>query len=485
MMFKHLDDPSPPSPSLGMLTRILGRAAVLRGRRARSAFGVAAVITLAVGVVIGMFVPRSGAGPAYTAFTSQRGVLPTGTPVPQSDLADVVFVDRAHGFALALHGEQSILANSDDGGATWRVVDGALPIGFPAQLEFADTTHGYLWGGAPAASGGLPLWTTDDGGLTWVTPTVGPVVSDVSAIGADAWAVVGTCAISSSSVAPPCPVALQQSGDNGVTWRPSATPPPLVENAGLSISDQDIELARITHVRAYVLSFVSSGAGLGSGAGQLVYTGDGGQSWQTRTDPCPAYFRFGEQIAASGTEDLWVLCASQASTGSQAKALYRSSDGGQTWRLSAAANAPVLSGNVTLPTAPSASAQPAQSSTSQSGASSPSQPAEPSTTPPSSPAPATGTLPTDGYVSPYSLGHDNFAVVSPDDAWLFPDRNGVFGTHDGGGTWTLVAGLDRAGLVVGGSGNVVFVDATHGWVCETGAGLWRTTDGVSWKRLGS
>ena len=477
-MFKHLDDPSPPSPSLGMLARILARAAVLRRRRARTAFGVAGAAILALGVVIGMLVPRSGAGPAYTAFTSQRGVLATGTPVPQSDLADVVFVDRAHGFALALHGEQSILAASDDGGAIWRVVDGALPIGFPAQLEFADITHGYLWGGAPAASGGLPLWTTADGGLTWVTAPVGPVVSDVSAIRGDVWAVVGTCAISSSSVAPTCPVVLEQSDDDGVTWQPSPAPPPLVENAGLSISDQDIELARITPVRAYVLSFVSSGTGPGSGAGQLVYTADAGRTWQTRTDPCPAYFRFGEQIAASGTADLWVLCASQASTGSQAKALFRSSDGGQTWRLSAAANAPVLSGNVTLPTAPAqpAPAPPqAQTPTSQ----------PPAPTQPPAQAPAPGTLPTDGYVSPYSLGHDNLAVISPDDAWLFPDRNGVFGTHDGGRTWTLVAGLARAGLVVGGTGNVVFVDVTHGWVCETGAGLWRTTDGVTWKRLGS
>ena len=73
----------------------------------------------------------------------------------------------------------------------------------------------------------------------------------------------------------------------------------------------------------------------------------------------------------------------------------------------------------------------------------------------------------------------------PQKAWLFPDRSGVFQTTDGGNTWSTVTGLARNGLVGGGSGNIVFVDADHGWVCEVGAGLWRTTDGVHWRHLGS
>jgi hypothetical protein len=180
--------------------------------------------------------------------------------------------------------------------------------------------------------------------------------------------------------------------------------------------------------------------------GQLGYTADGGETWLTRPDPCPPYFDVGQEIAASGTEDLWMVCGSEPSSGSQAKALYRSSDGGLTWSLTAAANAPVLSGNLSLP--------------------------------------AGGGLPVGGYVSPYSLGHQNLAVLTPGSAWLFPDRSGVFATTDGGRAWSAVSGLSKAGLVGGGSGNIVFVDADHGWVCEVGAGLWRTIDGVHWQHLG-
>jgi photosystem II stability/assembly factor-like uncharacterized protein len=97
---------------------------------------------------------------------------------------------------------------------------------------------------------------------------------------------------------------------------------------------------------------------------------------------------------------------------------------------------------------------------------------------------AGGGLPVGGYVTPYSLGHENLAVLTPTTAWLFPDRSVVFETTDGGKTWGVVADLAKAGLEDGGSGNVVFVDATHGWVCEPGTALWRTTDGRNWQRLG-
>jgi len=443
-MFEHLDDPAPPGASARTLAAVLARAARLRRRRATSALGALVVCALAMGVVIGVVV--SGPTPAQTfaAFDSQTGLLAAGTPVPSSDLAAVVFVGDAHGFALVVHGTQTLLAVSADGGDTWTVADPNLPVSFPAQFEFADDTHGYLWGGAPSASGTVPLWITSDGGRTWARAGIGPVVSDVSAIGPDVWAVVGTCPIRPTA-GPSCPVVLEVSTDDGRTWSAAAAAPPVSENAEVTVSDQNIELARITHARAYVLTFASRTGSPGP-AGSLTYTADGGRTWAARPDPCPSYFDTGEQMAASGTDDLWFICASQASAGTQAKALYRSSDGGVQWTLTAAANAPVLTGGTVLA--------------------------------------AAGGLPTGGYVTPYSLGHENLAVLTATDAWLFPDRAGVYATTDGGRTWGVVEGLSKAGLVAGGTGNVVFADATHGWVCETGTGLWRTTDARTWQRLG-
>jgi photosystem II stability/assembly factor-like uncharacterized protein len=443
-MFEHLDDPQPPEPTAQNLGGVLARAARLRRRRVTSVVGVAVVVALSLGIVIGQDVSGPSPSQTFAAFDSQTGLLAAGTPVPTSDLASVVFVGDLHGFALVVHGGQTLLAATTDGGGTWTVVDPSLPVSFPAQFEFSDATHGYLWGGPPSSSGDVSLWMTSDGGGTWGRAGLGPVVSDVSAIGPDVWAVVGTCPVTPTA-GPPCPVVVEVSTDNGRTWVRTAVAPPLSENAEVSVSDENIELARITRTRAYVLTFASR-AGSPDTSGYLTYTADGGQTWASRTDPCPAYFDFGEQIAASGSDDLWMICASQASAGTQAKALYRSSDGGAQWGLSAAANAPVLTGGRTLD--------------------------------------ASGGLPAGGYVTPYSLGHENLAVLTPTEAWLFPDRSGVFDTTDGGRTWSADPGLAEAGLVGGGSGNVVFVDATHGWVCEAGTGLWRTTDGKTWHRLG-
>lgn len=443
-MFEHLDDPSPPEPSARTLGAVLARAARLRRRRLASALGVVAVGAMALGVAVGLVASGPTASQTFAAFDSQTGLLALGTPVPSTDLVSVVFVGQLRGFALVVHSAQTVLAVSTDGGESWSVADASLPVGFPAQFEFSDAVHGYLWGGPPSPSGTVPLWVTSDGGRTWARAGVGPVVSDVSAIGPDVWAVVGTCPISASA-GPSCPVSVEISTDNGQTWSPAGAAPPLTENPEVSVSDENIELARITRTRAYVLSFASR-AGAPGTSGALTFTADAGQTWAARLDPCPSYFDFGEQMAASGTEDLWMVCASQASAGSQAKALYRSSDGGVQWALAAAANAPVLTGGTSLPSA--------------------------------------GGLPVGGYVTPYSLGHENLAVLTAGDAWLFPDRSGVFQTTDGGRTWEVVAGLAKVGLVDGGSGNVVFVDATHGWVCEAGAGLWRTTDGRDWQRLG-
>jgi len=460
-MFEHLDDPAPPVPTGRTLGAVLARAAALRRRRVGSALGVVGAGALAFGIVIGLLVSAGPHSQTFAVFDSQSGLLPSGTPVPPSDLATVVFAGDLRGFGLAVRGQQTLLASTTDGGDTWSVVDPSLPVAFPAQFEFADAVHGYLWGATPSSSGAVPLWVTADGGQRWRRASIGPVVSDVSAIGPDVWAVVGPCPVRATP-GPLCPVVVEVSVDDGATWAATPGTPPLSEDAVASLSDQSIELARITVARAYVLSFASPTSPASNSSttpasspstsphapgGRLAFTDDGGRTWSTRPDPCPTSFGLGEQVAASGTDDLWLVCASEASAGAQAKALYRSDDGGLQWSLAATANAPALTGT-TLP--------------------------------------VTGDLPVAGYVAPYSLGHENLAVLTPTTAWLFPDRASVFETTDGGRSWAVVAGLSAAGLVAGpGTGNVVFVDATHGWVCDAGIGLWRTTNGTDWERLGS
>ena len=151
-------------------------------------------------------------------------------------------------------------------------------------------------------------------------------------------------------------------------------------------------------------------------------------------------------MAASSTDDLWLLCGSQASAGEQSKQLFRSGDGGATWSLVAAA--------VGLGTPAPASVPP-------------------------------NPLPLAGYVAPFTIGHRNLAVASPETAWLFPSRAGLYITSDGGASWDQVPELAAAGFASGGEGDITFLSPTDGWICAYGVGLWQTTDGVHWHPLGT
>ena len=450
-MFEHLDDPEGVAPGPRELTRVLRRADAIRGRRRITAAVLTCTALLAAS--IGFYLARPSATPRSSTlsayqFNRIKGPLPIGSPVPTTALVDVQFANSQVGFALALHGGDVLLAATTDGGATWSVRNDHMPpglgtdTGYPGQFEFVGFT-GYLWG---ARSGsGMPLWVTKNDGLTWQQASpMSAYVYDVSAIGLNAWALAGTCPVSvSKSPVPPCVVEMEETLDGGTTW---TTLGPIDAVAGDATPPQPVELARITKLRAYVLTYTVTGQ-RGFPAWQLFFTDDGGAAWTQRTAPCAGPLSLGAEVAASSTEDLWLLCGGEGSTGAQSKQIFRSGDGGVSWTLVASA----LGVGTATPA--------------------------PDSVPPDS-------LPIAGYVAPYTVGHRNLAVLSPTTAWLYPARAGLFETTDGGASWAPVSSLVAAGFADGGSGNITFLSGTEGWICEYGVGLWHTADGTHWYPLG-
>jgi photosystem II stability/assembly factor-like uncharacterized protein len=94
----------------------------------------------------------------------------------------------------------------------------------------------------------------------------------------------------------------------------------------------------------YGASFVTPRIGLGYRsylthdhlALELLATSDGGRTWRRRGSPCT------QAIASAALIDLvtpslgWIVCLGQPGAGNQAKAVFRTSDGGRTWRAGAA-----------------------------------------------------------------------------------------------------------------------------------------------------
>ena len=152
-MFEHLDDPAPPEPTAGPWGRCWPArpSAPSAGRPRRSARSW--WVRSGVGVVIGVVVSGPTPSQTFAAFDSQTGLLAAGTPVPSSDLARSCSSATCAASRWSCTARRRLLAVSADGGDTWTVADPSLPVSFPAQFEFSDAAHGYLWGGPPSAIG--------------------------------------------------------------------------------------------------------------------------------------------------------------------------------------------------------------------------------------------------------------------------------------------------------------------------------------------
>ncbi|MGH9075737.1 MAG: WD40/YVTN/BNR-like repeat-containing protein, partial [Acidimicrobiales bacterium] len=213
-MFGHLDDPGAGEPTARQIAAVYARSSAVRRRRANVRFAALGALLLVGGVLAGFFIPRSPIRLAVANLALEDRGLVTGLEVPAVHLTNAVFPDPEHGFAVTTSTRKVALVATTDGGATWTVVDPALPIDSPwtLQLDFTDPVHGYMWGGQSPGR----LWITADGGRAWAKAPIGPSVFDISAIGPNVWA-VSTCVIS-AALTNTCPISLDRSTDDGRSW---------------------------------------------------------------------------------------------------------------------------------------------------------------------------------------------------------------------------------------------------------------------------
>lgn len=162
----------------------------------------------------------------------------------------------------------------------------------------------------------------------------------------------------------------------------------------------------------------------------LASTADGGVTWSVRRSPA-ANPRLCEPddpgfLAAASPGHWWLLCTGGAAAGSSAKALFRSLNAGRTWSVVSA---------ITSLTAP---ARP-------------------------------GSLPYQDFIT--------MAAAAPDRLWIVTP-NTLSGSQDGGVTWTRLL-MNPQGY----SGQLDLWSGAVAWLLVPGAGLWGTSDGVSWHEI--
>ncbi len=296
-----------------------------------------------------------------------------------------------------------------------------------AQQLVVTENGGVTW--QTATSTPLPVWasmlefTDSEDGYAW-----GSIGLDVTHDGGHHWTMALATSAGNESVSPvgmnvwaiSSSGALRITTDGGGTWQEAAQPP--VPSPGV--------LSRVSTSVAYVLGCGHIALN-GSQPGVLARTEDGGASWQALSLPqgCSA---FGADLVALSTDDLWLVEFGQPATDMTSKWVYRSYDGGTHWTLMASESL----------------GHPDQGS---------------------------------GHIFPTGdFGPLNVLGSEPNRAWLAEDRGGLLVTADGGVTWQFAYSDPNAGAF--GPPFVSFLDAAHGWAA-TGDGLWRTTDGETWKEI--
>ena len=273
-----------------------------------------AVVTAAVVVLVPFFVvARYLSRTSHVNVEGGQGQLDTppatGSPVagpPDETLptgfspVSITRISLRVGWALgtSLCGTEvcTALARTRDGGATWHSVPvpAAVATAGPngvSRVRFANPSDGWLFG--------PQVWATHDGGTSWhpVAPLGGPMIS-LEAAGGRAWGLVGSAGGVSATVEA-APVDTDD-------WKPVG---PASAAIGIALH------GKVGYAVAP--------------DGALIALGPGSAGMEERGVPCPAATV--AAIAAPSDTEVAVVCAADPGAGSSTKTLLLSHNGGRTW----------------------------------------------------------------------------------------------------------------------------------------------------------
>ena len=364
----------PPSGTFELIRRRARRRKVRRA--AVAAAGAAAVVTL-IAAVPTLIIPRLQLGPGQEQTSAANGPTltpgpnhgstappvatppptPAGgpAPVPANFAAtSVTFIGTHTGWVLGQAGtpghcpivkqDCTSIARTDDGGATWYGVrapvtgapDGSAGV---SQIRFLDTEDGWAFG--------PELFATHDGGQNWTQISTGGMrVTALEARGDRAFAVWAQCTGTGSDFAAGCTsFAVYSAAAGSDNWAPVAgatsgvSPGSPASSASLLLTGTS---GYLLTPNGGLISGPVSAQGTWAALSALPTAVQGVAQSTTQCAPGTAQpdgQASGGMVAATDPSGLVLLCAGQATGGSQVKTVYTSSDGGTTWHLGGTAPA--------------------------------------------------------------------------------------------------------------------------------------------------
>lgn len=226
------------------------------------------------------------------------------------DPREVVFFDESHGWII----ETSNIWRTEDGGATWAkgiFAHGARPRGSPLSASFVSAAAGWVCGSEGEVFG------TEDGGKTWRARTVvkGAAIDDISFVNARAGWLVNAYAEGQKSG------RVYRTADGGRTWTllPALGEGVYLESIFFRDEAEGWGVGRVYLPGSVGVPPLDIAGGLVRGV--VLHTKDGGQSW--REAQAGGREPFFSGIHFADARHGWLLGRD---------AIYRTEDGGATWR---------------------------------------------------------------------------------------------------------------------------------------------------------
>ncbi len=304
------------------------------------------------------WVESSSAGPLPTPTTVPTATaVPTPTPGGPVTIREIRMVDELNGWAIGgppgpyleelndwgtggSPGVYDRILRTRDGGHAWQEVGPPEPVGDvsepPPVAFFLDTDRAWvIYGTWDGPGGSLVVWRTSDGGESWFAST--PLPSRVM------WPSQlqftdeshGWLLVQFDVAAGTAPVELFRTSDGGATWQ-SIVDFSSPGGAQIHVSSSARSMV-FADARTGVISIGSSAWGVP----MLNWTNDGGVTWDLASiDPPadqPGLFDQGCGVfwPRLFTSTQWAIVVECSYGETEARYLYRTHDGGQTWQRSA------------------------------------------------------------------------------------------------------------------------------------------------------
>jgi photosystem II stability/assembly factor-like uncharacterized protein len=190
--------------------------------------------------------------------------------------------------------------------------------GYPAKFSMNDIKHG--WGIDETG-----LWTTNDGGSSWYHPdsNIVPIPQETGIFAAASFFLNATNGWIISSHGMGQPVLIYHTSDQGQTWK--ETKLPVTEDWEQGYSGGFIHFIDVNN--GYVL--LDSEPGLGMMEKSLYRTADGGNSWKRIGNLTGSIKAYPTGITFQDSQNGWITSSNH---GQEYILTFRTKDGGKSWK---------------------------------------------------------------------------------------------------------------------------------------------------------